>query len=521
MDASPVNLGLLTTKPRAAEEFGSKLAKWFNRRSAVRSERVAEPPLSVDPAVSTDRILRAEKPPERLADANIEVGFAAEMPPAQAEDFYSTVAQLLLREIEANPTRMDLRRQLLEIYYVSRSSDAFVAQTQDYLELLRGQADKHWPEIARKGREMLPFSSLFVENPPIPVTRIKEIDDQSNRGQRFERFYESAYINHSKLSGRLEEVAAAWKKFSGTSDFKKALSHNLAAFLQRPTALMPLDGLSKALGGARLFGKLEGDDTHDEPQFINAIGQCLLASSMGKTRVVAAASEPLHGPAVAAAAKQLGLQCTIYITAVERDRLPRMTKEIADFGAEVIVTDPSPFTSSDIRVRALEDWIDHPDSTMFVNGLDAGPGAYSRITMSLMGVIGQEVRAQLFESTRALPHSVVVGTNNHMKALGMLQSFLAGKTIQLYCVEAAPTGAAIQSHGYRREHAWLQSTKRVSYTRISDSDAEAAADAARLYLGWELGRESARVLSQACKVARTLPLTQIVVVMLPVHAPSV
>lgn len=67
----------------------------------------------------------------------------------------------------------------------------------------------------------------------------------------------------------------------------------------------------------------------------NAMAQALLAKRVGKTRVVAATGSGQHGVATATACALLGMECTVFMGAVDCQRQKLNLVKIKILGAQV------------------------------------------------------------------------------------------------------------------------------------------------------------------------------------------
>ena len=108
----------------------------------------------------------------------------------------------------------------------------------------------------------------------------------------------------------------------------------LRKYAGRPTPLTFCQNLSKKFG-CKIYLKRE-DLLHTGAHKINnAIGQALLAKSIGKTRLIAETGAGQHGVAVATAAAKLGLKCEIYMGAIDIRRQKLNVHRMKLLGAKV------------------------------------------------------------------------------------------------------------------------------------------------------------------------------------------
>jgi tryptophan synthase beta chain len=330
----------------------------------------------------------------------------------------------------------------------------------------------------------------------------------------FQRFHEA--INQAKLSARQAELERAWDSLPREPSFQKAFSDLLSRCVKRPTALLQAERLGADFGGASVYRKYEDERGSGDVAAINALGQVLLASRMGKKRVVAGSVSGTHGVAVANAATQLGLDCTIYMMHGDQGKNPEAVRRMHELGATVITVHSSMAApSDDVRIRALDDWMQDGESTLYINSVDAGPYPYPSIVLHFQSAVGREARAQMLEATGGLPDAVITSTGDGLSAIGLLQSFLSDSSVALYCVEAGAGDAKQSGHHFRREHSWLRASGRVSYISVDSAEAvQAVVDAARLQ-DWSLDAGGGEVLAQAHRVAGELGAGKKLLVMLP------
>ena len=125
------------------------------------------------------------------------------------------------------------------------------------------------------------------------------------------------------LTPVLEELRAAYKTYKDDPDFREEFRHHLREYVGRPTPLSFCDRLTEHIGGARIYAKRE-DLCHTGAHKINnTIGQIMLATRMGKERIIAETGAGQHGVATATVCAKFGVDCIIYMGAedIERQRL--------------------------------------------------------------------------------------------------------------------------------------------------------------------------------------------------------
>ena len=118
----------------------------------------------------------------------------------------------------------------------------------------------------------------------------------------------------------LDELEAAFTEAMADTGFLDELQMLRADFIGRPTPFLHAANASRALGGADIYIKMEGLAHTGAHKINNAVGQALLARRMGKKRIIAETGAGQHGLATAAACAKIGLECVVYMGAVDVSR---------------------------------------------------------------------------------------------------------------------------------------------------------------------------------------------------------
>ncbi len=165
----------------------------------------------------------------------------------------------------------------------------------------------------------------------------------------------------------------------------------------RPTPLYRARRLSGQLGGAEIWLKRE-DLCHTGAHKINnALGQALLARSMGKERVIAETGAGQHGVAVATAAALLGLRCRVYMGTEDMRRQEINVFRMRLMGADVVGVDAGSKTLKDAINEALRDWVTNVKSTHYILGSVLGPHPFPMMVRDFQAIISYEAKTQLLE----------------------------------------------------------------------------------------------------------------------------
>ncbi len=261
--------------------------------------------------------------------------------------------------------------------------------------------------------------------------------------------YGGRYVPET-LMAPIAELARAYDKLSAKRRFRKRLRSLLRDYAGRPTPLYFAERLSGELGGARIYLKRE-DLLHTGAHKINnAIGQALLAQSMGKERIIAETGAGQHGVATATAAALLGLSCTVYMGEEDMRRQRLNVERMTLLGAEVVGVDAGSRTLKDAINEALRDWVTNVRDTHYVLGSVLGPDPYPRMVRDFHRVIGDEARRQLRrQAGRGWPDLAIACVGGGSNSIGLFTAFLEDKRVRMIGVEAGGRGDRLGEHAAR------------------------------------------------------------------------
>jgi len=217
----------------------------------------------------------------------------------------------------------------------------------------------------------------------------------------------------------------------------------------RPTPITPLYNFSKQLGKAQIYCKREDLNHTGAHKANNVMGQGLLVQRMGKSRVIAETGAGQHGVATATMAARLGLECTIYMGAVDVERQRPNVFWMEQLGSEVIAVTEGTATLKDAINAAMRDWAGNMEHTHYVLGTVCGAHPFPEIVAYFQSIIGQESRKQFLEMTGALPNKIYACVGGGSNATGMFLPFLEDSDVELIGVEAGGTGSEIGQHAAR------------------------------------------------------------------------
>ncbi|NUW39791.1 tryptophan synthase subunit beta [Nonomuraea rhodomycinica] len=342
----------------------------------------------------------------------------------------------------------------------------------------------------------------------------------------------------------LDEVASVYEKAKSDEQFLREFDHLLRTYAGRPTTLTDVPRFSEQAGGARIILKRE-DLTHTGAHKINnVIGQALLTKRLGKKRVIAETGAGQHGVATATAAALLGLECVIYMGAVDCERQALNVARMKLLGATVVPVHNGSRTLKDAINEAFRDWVTNVDTTHYLFGTVAGPHPFPEIVRDFARIIGVEARRQMLELTGRLPDAVCAAVGGGSNAIGIFHAFIEDRDVQLHGYEAAghgldsgehaltltagsvgvlhgsrtyvlqdDEGQTIESHsisagldypGVGPEHAWLKDTGRATYHGVTDDEAMAAFSLMARTEGIIPAIESSHALAGALRLGREL-----------------
>ncbi|MET0580340.1 MAG: tryptophan synthase subunit beta, partial [Pseudoxanthomonas sp.] len=325
------------------------------------------------------------------------------------------------------------------------------------------------------------------------------------------------------------------------AEFEKDLKH----YVGRPSPIYEAERLSREVGGARILLKREDLNHTGAHKINNTIGQALLASRMGKTRIIAETGAGQHGVASATVAARLGLECVVYMGATDIERQKINVYRMKLLGATVVPVTSGSQTLKDALNEAMRDWVTNVQDTFYIIGTVAGPDPYPRMVRDFNAVVGREARAQMLADYGRLPDAITACVGGGSNAIGLFHAFLNDAGVKIVGAEAAGDGietgrhaASISAgrpgvlHGNRTyvicdddgqitethsvsagldypgvgpEHSFLSDAGRAQYVGVTDEEALAAFHTLARTEGILAALESSHAIAQAIKLARGLP----------------
>jgi tryptophan synthase beta chain len=334
--------------------------------------------------------------------------------------------------------------------------------------------------------------------------------------------------------------------------FINDMADYLAHYVGRPSPLYFAERLTEHCGGAKIYLKRDELNHTGAHKVNNVLGQILLARRMGKTRIIAETGAGQHGVATATLCARFGLQCIVYMGAVDVERQKPNVFRMKMLGAEVIPVQSGSKTLKDAMNEALRDWVTNVENTFYCIGTVAGPHPYPAMVRDFQSVIGREAREQMLDREGRLPNSLIAAIGGGSNAIGLFHPFLDDPGIEIYGVEAAGHGLSSGLHaasltggrpgvlhgnrtyllmnddgqitdahsisagldypGIGPEHSWLHDVGRVNYISATDEEALNAFQMMSRLEGIIPALEPAHAIAKAVEIAAKKPKDHLMIV---------
>ena len=234
----------------------------------------------------------------------------------------------------------------------------------------------------------------------------------------------------------LNELETAYLRYQEDPDFQNQFRTLLREYAGRPTNLYYAEKLTKHYGRARIFLKRE-DLLHTGAHKINnALGQALLAKLMGKKRIVAETGAGQHGVASATVAALFGMECHVFMGALDVERQKLNVFRMKLLGAKVIPVTSGTGTLKDATSEAIRYWATNITDTHYIIGSAVGPHPYPTMVRDFQKIIGEEIREQIKEKTGGLPNYLVACEGGGSNAIGTFFDFRDEQSVRKFGVEA-------------------------------------------------------------------------------------
>src|SRR3954467_13215468 len=347
------------------------------------------------------------------------------------------------------------------------------------------------------------------------------------------------------------DLEQAYAKAKADPAFQAEMNGYLKHYVGRPSPLYYAERLSEHLGGAKIYFKREELNHTGSHKVNNVLGQILLARRMGKKRIIAETGAGQHGVATATLCARFGLECIVYMGAVDVERQQPNVIRMEMLGAKVVPVQSGSRTLKDAMNDALRDWVTNVHNTFYCIGTVAGPHPYPKMVRDFQSIIGIETRAQMQEAEGRLPDSLITCIGGGSNAMGLFHPFLDDTQIEIYGVEAAGHGldnlraasiaggrpgilhgnrtyllmdgdgqiteahsisAGLDYPGIRPEHAWLNDMGRVKFLSATDDEAVAPFKLCSRLEGIIPALEPAHAIAKVMELAPKRPRDHLMVV---------
>jgi tryptophan synthase beta chain len=348
------------------------------------------------------------------------------------------------------------------------------------------------------------------------------------------------------------ELERAYAEAKNDPAFKAEMESYLKHYVGRPSPLYFAKRLTDHLQGAKIYLKREELNHTGSHKLNNVLGQIMLARRMGKKRIIAETGAGMHGVATATMCANFGLDCVVYMGAVDVERQKPNVFRMKLLGAEVRPVNSGSKTLKDAMNEALRDWVTNVDNTFYCIGTVAGPHPYPAMVRDFQSVIGKETREQMNATEGRLPDSLVACIGGGSNAMGLFHPFLDEPSIELYGVEAAGHGlltglhaasiaggrpgvlhgnrtyllmdddgqikdahsisAGLDYPGIGPEHAWLHDMNRIQFLSATDDEALKAFQLLSTLEGIIPALEPAHAIAKVIDLAPKKPKDHLMVV---------
>lgn len=354
------------------------------------------------------------------------------------------------------------------------------------------------------------------------------------------------------LMDPMQVLAAEYAKAKADPEFQKELDYLLKQYCGRPTPLYYAQRLSEKYGGAKIYLKRE-DLLHTGAHKINnAMGQILLAKRLGKHRIIAETGAGQHGVATATVCARFGMECIVYMGAVDMERQALNVARMELLGAKVVAVTGGQATLKEAVNEALRDWVATVENTHYIIGSALGAHPFPMMVRDFHRVIGVEAREQILEQEGRLPDLLVACVGGGSNAIGLFHPFLDDKEVRMMGVEAGGEGIKPERHAARfqggklgvlqgsktwllanddgqielthsvsagldyaavgPEHAYLKDVGRAEYTFATDDEALAGFKELAEIEGILPALETSHAIAYVAKVAPTMSKEDLIIV---------
>ncbi|MCZ6864756.1 MAG: tryptophan synthase subunit beta [Candidatus Dadabacteria bacterium] len=361
------------------------------------------------------------------------------------------------------------------------------------------------------------------------------------------------YVSETLMPAILQ-LEKAYMEIKDDPKFKEELNYYLSEYAGRPTPLYFAQRMTDKLGGAKIYLKREDLAHTGSHKINNTIGQAILASRMGKKRIIAETGAGQHGVATATVAALFNMECEIFMGLEDTRRQALNVLRMKLLGSKVREVTQGTQTLKDAMNEAMRDWITNVRDTFYIIGSVAGPHPYPMMVRDFQSVIGNEARKQILEKEDRLPDLLIACVGGGSNAMGLFYPFLENEDVKMTGVEAAGAGidkgnhaatisagtvgvlhgsktyllqdengqikgthsiaAGLDYPGVGPEHSYLKDAGRVSYTNVTDGEALEGFQFISQVEGIIPALETSHAIAYAMKTAPTMPKDSIIIICL-------
>lgn len=313
-----------------------------------------------------------------------------------------------------------------------------------------------------------------------------------------------------ELEAPFKEITEAYSTICQSRRFISELRRIRKEFQGRPTPVYHCERLSNLFGNCQIYLKRE-DLNHTGAHKLNhCMGEGLLATFMGKRKIIAETGAGQHGVALATAAAYFGLECDIYMGEIDIAKQAPNVSRMKLLGANVIPVTFGQKTLKEAVDAAFDAYTKEYDHAIYCIGSTLGPHPFPLMVRDFQSVVGIEAREQFLEMTGHFPDAIAACVGGGSNAAGLFVPFL-GDPVDIYGVEPLGHGPEAGQHaasmtygkpgklhgfesyllqdengeplpvysvasgldypGVGPEHAFLHDAGRVEYVTISDEEA--------------------------------------------------
>ena len=382
-------------------------------------------------------------------------------------------------------------------------------------------------------------------NPALPNSYRTGPDDTGHFGIFGGRFVAET------LMPLILDLQKAYEDAKADPAFQAEMNVYLKDYVGRPSPLYLAERLTAHLGGAKIYLKREELNHTGSHKVNNVLGQIMVARRMGKKRIIAETGAGQHGVATATLCARFGLECIVFMGAVDVERQQPNVIRMEMLGAKVVPVQAGARTLKDAMNEAMRDWVTNVSDTFYCIGTVAGPHPYPMMVRDFQSIIGNETKVQMQEAEGRLPDSLIACIGGGSNAMGLFHPFLDDPTVKIFGVEAAGHGltmlhaasiaggrpgvlhgnrtyllmdedgqiqeghsisAGLDYPGIGPEHSWLHETGRVTYISATDDEALAGFQLLSKLEGIIPALEPAHALARVMDLAPAKPKDHLMVV---------